>query len=348
MSGAPPLAPVTPADAVAIAGWVAGALAHPVRDAAAAVEARDAAADLAEDLQALDPAARLALLPQLPPDGIVRLAQAMPPATLAALAAELALASVADATLRVWLHGLCDTALRLEAEQAEVAADVLRPGGPAACLLVAFHGSGAAGNYARAAGAAFAGGGPAALAATLNSTAMPAELARLAATLHDTAAGRFGPDVARALVRGHLFVRLIAPAAGEAGAAIAATANAGPDVAERVPMDWLADQAVLAGRLAEQIAEDGDDPNDLFVLRGAALDNELSLDATFAEPSPPDPLGTLPAIAINALGQAIGRVRTQRHTAYDWGTVAKFAEADPAGFDLLLTDERCRVLDLLL
>ena len=119
-------------------------------------------------------------------------------------------------------------------------------------------------------------------------------------------------------------------------------------VAARAPMDWLADQAVLAGRLAEQIAQDGDDPDDLLVLRGAALDNELSMNATFAEPTPPDPLGTLPAIAVNALGQAIGRVRTQRHTTYDWATVSKFADADPTGFDLLLTDERCRVLDLLL
>jgi len=56
----------------------------------------------------------------------------------------------------------------------------------------------------------------------------------------------------------------------------------------------------------------------------------------------------MPAIAVNALGAAIKRVRTQRSTACNWGAPIAFAEADPVGHAILLTDERCQVLDLLL
>ncbi len=84
------------------------------------------------------------------------------------------------------------------------------------------------------------------------------------------------------------------------------------------------------------------------MLRGAALDDQFRLSATFRRPTPPDPLGTLPAIAVNALGQAIMRVRTRRFIGYDWGAVLDLEETDPEGFANLLLDERCQVLDLLL
>jgi hypothetical protein len=353
--------PLDPQNAAVIAGWVAGALSTPIRDPAEAERAAQAAGELADDLAGLDAAGRLAVLRAMPRAGVLRVLSAMADGLRAVLAADLAQASVAERELRTWLYMLCDEAVRLDAAETDEAVHLLRPGCPASTLLVAYHGSGDAGRYVDAVAAAASGGtagvdaGLRRLVAVLGTAVMPAEISRLAACLYDAVTERFDNDVALALVRGHLFVRLIAPAVGkvtgspdELGAAIARVANGEQPDAAQEAMDWLADQAVRAGRLAEEIVQDGEDPEDLFVLRGAALQDELSLDATFAEPTPPDPLGTLPAIAVNALGTAIKRVRTRRFTAYDWAVVAAFAEADPFGHAILLTDERCQVLDLLL
>ena len=80
----------------------------------------------------------------------------------------------------------------------------------------------------------------------------------------------------------------------------------------------------------------------------AMVGDEDALSAAFALPIPPGPLGTMPAVAVGPLCVAIRRVRTQRSLSYDWAAMAPLAEDDPEAFELLVTDERCQVLDLLL
>lgn len=301
--------------------WIADEATAPT---VAAAEADEAAAALAAALAALTAAARRGLWHgPWPAEGLAAVLERMAPAARAVAATELA---GSDANR---LAALCDAVLRRAVAGAPDAAAVLAPDATASLLLLSWQAGGAGAAFAaRLRAAAERGKAEAALAAAV----VPSCVSRPVALLHAAVAPRFGAPDALALVRGQLVQRLLAPALD--GVAAAA-------------LDRFAADVVAAGMQAEAFAAEGDDPDDLLVQRGAALASGLDLFAAFAEPTPPDPLGTLPAVKLTALGQAILAARQQRPT-YDWATVQQAAEADPDGFTILLGDERAAVLDLAL
>lgn len=349
--------PDDPAGIALITGWIGTVLSGPASDPVARAEAVEAAADLASELAAMAPDARQeAVRAEWPVHGLVQVLDQLPAESVADVAADMVAAVPED---RAYIHRLCEAALRQAAAQAKDAAAILRPGSAASALTVAYHtsGVGAAYGHALAEAARRAPNDSAVLRrfiAALGTTVAPSEISRLVAVLHDAADARFGGAAAHALARGHLFARLLAPAldaaAGPPGEALRRLANEGSSAASLQPlleaMDEYVRHVVAAGRQANAIAADREDSDDLVTLRGAALASEFDLFATFAEPTPPDPLGTRPAIAVTALGQAILQARQRRPADFNWAAVQQLQDEDPDGFAILLRDERCEVLDL--
>ncbi len=350
---------MTPADSAAASGeelaplvaWIGEALSPGALADSEPEEAAEAADDLAAALADLPPATRGALWQAgWPADGVAVLLGRMPSAARALAAAELA--AVPQRGLAVLAAALAHSAAG-----ANEAADLLAPDSAAAVLALACQTAGPGWAYVQSIVQAAASAPPAealpALAAALASTVVPAQVSSTAAAISDAAA-RFGEEQAALLVRAHMLQRLFAPALppGPIAAAIAGIAGGA-----KVPAAWqdaaaLLDaalaQIVLAGDAARELAALGEDPDDLLTQRGAVLASDAGLLQTFAKPSPPDGLGTLPALPMTALGQAILRARAERPGGYDWGSVLALEQDDPDSFALLLADERAIVLDLVL
>ena len=311
--------------------------------------ARRAVKTLADDLLRGDDPGRARALAEWPAAGLLQAIMAS--TDMAPLIDALAAVAAPDPVLRSRLRGVVAEATEGVVNTVDNPAEVLAPGGIVARLLLACNQSGAAGRYVDELTSSLAADSSTNVeSAVLGGPAVPSALTQVCAVLHDTVERRFGNFVANELVGGHLFTHLIGPKVGAAGATARGEWLSDPAAEPELhsSVRWFSQQIVAAGRWAASLGADGEDPDDPVVLRGAALEDEDALVATFALPTPPDPLGTMPALALDALGVAIRRVRTQRSLDYDWGAVSALAEDDPEAFDLLVTDERCQVLDLLL
>lgn len=330
------------AEVGALLGWVGSRLVlAELGDPAARAQARDAAAGLAAQLVGLEPATRRAVIdPDWPPNAAALLLSATPAAVRGEMAAEMA--AFGD------LPALLAAGLRQEAADA---ATLLAPDSPASLLLQAVFALPEAAGYAAQASAGAQT--LAALPASLFAVAAPSVVTRAAAILHDGLEARFGADEALAFVRGVLLQRLLHPALAEdTGAALDRLLEDAPDAAAAPVDQALSDYAaemVEAGRQAEAAVDDGEDADGVVVQRGAALQDLEALATTFRQPTPNDKLGTLPAVRVTLLGQAILVARTRRPPLdnISWADVIDFWEQAPDNFETLLLDERCEVLDSL-
>ncbi len=312
-------------------------------------EATRAAAALAATLAASDPSARAAAVePDWSPVGCLAVLAEMPPAPRAAFTAELA-------EVIGW-PTLVGAALRPPfgrdggATSQDGAVALLQPDSPAGEIIGLAQAQASVTSYAAEIGQRATASLPD-LPALLLATPAPAALSRLAAALHDTLAERFGAVAAAEVTRGLLLARVLAPAMPRPLAeAVAELLAAEPDDALVAVDDALAEYAaeiVEAGRAAERVADDGEDPDDLAVQRGVALLDVDALAATFRDPTPGDKLGTLPAVRVTALGRAILAARAERSADdVDWADVIALQDGDPVAFEALLLAERGAVLDL--
>lgn len=312
-------------------------------------EADRAAVALAATLDASDPTARAAAIePDWSPVGCLAVLAAMPPAPRAAFTAELA-------EVIGW-PTLVGAAIRPPfgrdggATGQDGAVALLAPDSPAGQVIDLAHSQASVLRYAAEIGQR-ATASLSDLPALLLAIPVPAALSRLAAALHDALAERFGAVASAEVVRGVLLARVLAPALppplAEAVAELLAAEPEGALVAVDAALADYAAEIVGAGRAAERAAGDGEDPDDLAVQRGAALLDADALMATFRDPTPDDKLGTLPAVRVTVLGQAILAARSERPSDdIDWTDVIALQDGDPLAFETLLLAERGAVLDL--
>jgi hypothetical protein len=188
------------------------------------------------------------------------------------------------------------------------------------------------------------------LAEAVTTLVVPSAVSRLATAIHAGLRKRFGNAVATELVRGFLLLRIL-------GAALPDTLRTQvEELLSEKRSDGNVDGALLrftdhvvaAGEEASAIAGMGEDPDDIVVLRGIALQSPGVFATTFQQPTPPDPLGTLPANPVTILGQAILRARELRSGGYQWGLVQDLAVTDTDLYLALIEDERMAVMDGLL
>lgn len=313
----------------------------------------EAAADaqvLAEELADLPEEAFAALADaEPPPEGLAGLLPLLPPAPRQALAAALAAPMGRAVSYGV---DVCAAVLADAAYAATDPAAVLAPDGVPSLVLAAM--AEAAEDYAGAVAAAIPADAAASLdgvAAAVYAQAVPAVVSRPLLVLYGVMAGRFGGDIGFAAAHGHLLLRVIGPVLPEEQRTLVASLlDSGPAADQASAAAMLAaftGHVLAAGRLAEEIALDGGDPDDLIAQRGAALQTADHLAVVFQRPTPPDPLGTLPANPISVLGQAILRARAGRQDGYDWAAVTALERDDPLMFLALLHDARMAVMDLI-
>jgi hypothetical protein len=326
-------------------GGISAAAAETPDLADAAAEADRRAEQIAQMLVSLDAEAReVALGAALPVDGLAVVLERVPATDLPAIAAALAAANAADPSYR---DALCRAMVTREAARADEPAAALDEDTAAGAVLSAFRAAPAILAYA----AEVAGRAPHDLSDLIDAVAapgVPSAVSRLGAALHEALRDRFGGAVATELVRGFLLLRILESALSD-------TLRAEVDqLLAETPRDTGLDDALLrftedvvaAGREATSIAAAGDDPDDITVLRGNALQGAEALAATFQEPTPPDPLGTLPTNPVTILGQAILRARDGRPGGYVWGRLQELAVNDTDLYLALIEDERMAVMDL--
>lgn len=311
----------------------------------AAAEADGRAEQIAQMLVSLDPEAREVVLgAALPVAGLAIVLEHVPAAELPAMAADLAAANAAEPSYR---DELCRALVAREAARAEEPAAALDEDKAAGAVLNAFCAAPAILAYA----AEVAARGPRDLAGLVDAVAapgVPSAVSRLAAALHAALRDRFGGAMATELVRGFLLLRVLESALSDTLRAeieqlLAETPS---DIALDDALLRFTEDVVAAGREATSIAAAGDDPDDITVLRGNALQGADALAAAFQEPTPPDPLGTLPANPVTILGQAILRARASRPGGYVWGRLQDLADRDTDLYLALVEDERMAVMDL--
>ncbi len=290
---------------------------------------QEAIAGLAEELTTLEPGIITPFTdPRLAPEGLLPVLEGVGADVLPTVVAAL----VALSNDRAALLQLCTVAIQRGGARAQTAADILAPGNLLSTLLVAFGTSGPSLACLEAIETGLSRPGSS-LAEACSAVVVPSEITRILACLHG-ATLPFGEESALALVEGHFFDRLLAPVVGNAPAMP-------PDV-----QGAFTKQLIAAGRHAERLAQEGDDPDDPVIQRAEALETLEALHHAFQVPTPADPLGTEPAIGVTALGQAIRRARSVRPGGYDWGAVLALEAADPEAYGMLVTDERLIVLDL--
>lgn len=329
--------------AAAVADWIAARLELAAIDPEAdAREAREAAAELAADLLAAGPEARQeAFAARWSIPGLLAVLEEAPGERRLGLAADIVLGAGED---RAWLVDLCLASVQDCVTAASEPGSILDEEGVASTLTGVMGATGPSAAYADGLAAA-AGGGE--VTSRLLDRAAPAELTRLVAALHDAAAIRFGGWVGMAVARGHTLLRVLAPALADDQAAALQAACDDPGCAARPAVDAYVADLVRAGHLAEQLAKEGEDGDDLAAQRGLALQDATTLAASFAEPCAADPLGTMPATRVTALGQAILRARAARPDGIDWAAVERLRAEQPGAYLALIEQERCAVLDLI-
>lgn len=332
-------------------GWIGAAIGaadgNPAL-ASAAAEADRAAARIAAELAELAPEARqVALAAALPPAGLAVVLEKIAPDQRMMVAADAAAANAAEPEYR---DALCRASAARAAHAAAGPAEVLAPDGMASALLAAFAAAPAIAAYVHRVAAA-APADLAGLVAAIEAVAVPSAVSRPASALHAALEERFGASAATEIVRGWLLLRILGPSLpADLTARIARLLGEAPSAAD-VPADdaliLFTEHVVAAGAEAADIAAAGDDPDDIVTMRGNALLGAEELAATFLAPTPPDPLGTVPANPATVLGQAILKARAARPGGYLWSEIQALRESDMDLYLALIEDERAQVMDLI-
>jgi hypothetical protein len=282
----------------------------------------------------------------LPIEGLAVALEYVPALRLPAVASALASASTDDPAYH---DALCRAMVTRAAASVSETAAALDSDTATGVMLAAFSAAPAVSAFA-ASLAARAPQDLAGLAEAVTTLVVPSAVSRLATAIHAGLRKRFGNAVATELVRGFLLLRIL-------GAALPDTLRTQvEELLSEKRSDGNVDGALLrftdhvvaAGEEASAIAGMGEDPDDIVVLRGIALQSPGVFATTFQQPTPPDPLGTLPANPVTILGQAILRARELRSGGYQWGLVQDLAVTDTDLYLALIEDERMAVMDGLL
>lgn len=323
------LAPDVDAVLQECAGSIAAELASADGDVA---DAMALASEVVDTLATLDGAERRTVLAQpWPPLGIAAVLQQAVGVERLVLATDLVAAREGNSGLALAAGGIMEIAIR-EADDADA---VLAGDSVVSALLAAIGGSAAVSTYTALLGTDVG---------RLLRTPVPALLSCPVAMLHAAAAARFGDEMATVLARAALLQRGLVAKLDLPLLAVLQSPE--PQLADTV--DEYVAQVVAAGHTARSIAEDDEDPDELLTQRGAALNDAGTLEACFRDPTPDDPLGTLPRVTVTALGTALLTARSRRATDYDWERLAELEETRPDDYLLLIEDERMEVMDLVL